>query len=234
MRTAVDLWGTFACYELKNNHRSSGDQNVLWREILRRVSLGMLTSRDVEVLNARLIDTGECSTKEERLDVFVDKFLESSDAGDEPLCLFPKRKMCQEFNNAVMSKRGEKPVVVRAMDVYNCPKHIQKSRVQSRVKTMDDDERDTAGLASEITLAVGARVMYLVNNKEIRGMVNGSRGTLLKFCYESNRRTVASILVKYDDIAEAQYVTRVDKMFVPLSGKCNYVKNCLELIEIFS
>ena len=216
--TAVDLWGTFYCFGLKNNHRSGGEENALWRDILRRVSLGMLTCNDIDILNCRIIDTSKCTLREERLDVFVRTFLELFDAGREPLCLFPKRVMCQEFNNAVMSKRGEKPVAIRAMDVYACPKTVKKKDVQKLVKEMDVDDRDTAGLASEIVLAVGARVMNLVNSKAIPEMVNGSRGTILKFCYEANRRTVAYIEVNFDGIAEPQRVTRESRMFVAHSA----------------
>lgn len=83
---------------------------------------------------------------------------------------------------------------------------------------MDADERDTAGLPRHLVLAVGARVMYLVNDKKEHRMVNGARGNLLKFHYEADKRTVASVEVKFDNMSKPTLVKRVDRMFRPMAG----------------
>ena len=59
--------------------------------------------------------------------------------------------------------------------------------------------------------------MYLVNSPTTSGLVNGARGTVLAMNYARNRRTVSSVTVKFDDIAEPQQVTKVQKMIMPLS-----------------
>ena len=76
----------------------------------------------------------------------------------------------------------------------------------------------STGLAKEIILAVGSRVMYLVNSKTIPGLVNGARGTVLSFSYAKNKRTVSSVTVQFDGMAEPQCVSKIDKMFMPLNG----------------
>ena len=75
----------------------------------------------------------------------------------------------------------------------------------------------SAGLAKQIVIAVGSRVMYLVNSPTTSGLVNGARGTVLRLNFARNRRTVSSVTVKFDDIAEPQQVTKIRKMIMPLS-----------------
>ena len=215
--TSLDLWGSFGFHMLSTNHRSSGEKNTLWRSILKRVSLGMLSENDITVLNTRLIDTRGCITKEEKLNVFVKTFIEAEKEGKEPLCLFPKRSMCSDFNKAIMVEKGENPLVIMSQDTYVHPGIIKKNEIQRKVNKMDNDDRETAGLSKCLLLAVGSRVMNLVNSKDTQGLVNGARGTILKFQYESNRKVVSHIEVKFDSIDEPVNVKRIDKMFTPMS-----------------
>ena len=147
MAMSLPLWDAFVPCQLSNNHRSAGDSNKVWRDILTNVALGMLSREDIQKLNERLIDTVDCISNEQRLMKFVNVFLEYLDGGHQPLCLFPKRTMCKEFNDAVMVRRQEKPVVLPAVDAYVCPKN-RKSQVLKKVNLMDEDERETAGNSS--------------------------------------------------------------------------------------
>ena len=124
--TSVDLWGTFAFHKLNNNHRCAGVENEIWRGIIERASLGNLNNNDVEILSKRLINTVDCTTKEEKLDVVTSNFIKAVVNKEDPLCLNPKRSMCAEFNNAVMIKRDEKPVKIGSMEAYYCPKAKKK------------------------------------------------------------------------------------------------------------
>lgn len=147
MATPLDLWGTVSSVRLTNNHRSAGDGNKLWRDMLSNAALGMLSESDIRHFNGRLIDTTDCVNVEQRLRKFVNMFVQFIDEGKEPLCLFPRRNMCKEFNEAVMVTRKEKPVVLMATDLINVAKEKRK-RVTEKVAIMDGpngDDRDTAG-----------------------------------------------------------------------------------------
>ena len=145
MPTSLDLWGEFSSCQLTNNHRSAGDGNRLWRDILSNVALGMLSKTDVQHLNGRLLDTNDCVSLVQRLDKFVSQFVQFIDEDKQPLCLFPLRSMCKEFNEAVMIKRKEKPVVLTCSDVICAPNKDRRKRAREKLDLMDKDDRDTAG-----------------------------------------------------------------------------------------
>ena len=214
---SLNLWNCFEIVELTTNHRQDGDANSLWRGILGRMKLGIMTKDDIMHLNSRLVDTTGCSSKEDRLKIFVNDFIEADKKGLEPLCLFPLRSMCKDFNDTVLSVTGLKPILLTAIDEYHGSKQRKKEALR-KVQNMDVDERDTAGLPKKIVLAVGCRVMYLVNEKGRPGIVNGARGTLESVIYERNKRTVKSLQIKFDDIDEVQTMVRVDKTFQVFTG----------------
>ena len=214
---SLNLWELFGYEELTVNHRQQGKENALWRGILNHMRLGMLSEDDIKHLISRLIDVSHCDSSEERLEAFVTKFLECEEQGLNPLCLFPKRSMCKEFNQAVMRRKSEKPVAITAVDEYCCSKK-KKKKVQEKVSKMDADERDTAGLPRTLVLARHSRVMYLVNDSTSPGMVNGARGTIQDIIFERDRKTVKKILVKFDDIEDVQTIERLDRMFQVFPG----------------
>ena len=145
MPTSLDLWGEFSSWRLTNNHRSAGDGNRLWRDILSNVALGMLSKTDVQNLNGRLLDTKDCISLDQRLNKFVSQFVQFIDEDKQPLCLFPLRSMCKEFNEAVMVKRKEKPVVLTCTDAICAPNKDRRKRAREKLELMDKDDRDTAG-----------------------------------------------------------------------------------------
>ena len=212
---SLNLWDCFEIVELTTNHRQNGDS--LWRDILGRMKLGMLTKDDISHMNSKLVDTSGCNSKEDCLLKFVDEFIDADKKGLQPLCLFPRRSMVREFNNTVLSVTGLKPLVLTAIDEYFGSKNRKKAAL-NKVQSMDADERDTAGLPQTIVLGVGCRVMYLVNEKGRPDIVNGSRGTLQSVVYERNKRRVKSLQIKFDDIDEVQAMERVDKTFQVFSG----------------
>ena len=223
--TTFDVWPKFQNIILTSNHRSSGPENKLWRDILENVSIATLNDRDITELNKRLIDTTSASTREEKLDIFVEKFLECERAGQSPICLLPLRIMCKEFNIAVMAKKNQKGIRIPCIDIYKLPTNRPKSKkpwkqlAMKEVAGFSTDDRQTGGLAETLVLAVGGRVMSIVNDKKTPGLVNGSCGNIIDFYYgRKDKKTVGYINVKFDNIPDTVQIKRIDRMFTPLKG----------------
>ena len=207
---APDLWKTFMYKELTTNHRQDGDENFRWRDVLTRVRFGMLNEKDIKYLNARLIDVSDCKNRssEEFLNIFVTKFLECEDEGLNPVCLLPKRSMCNEYNKAIMAQKGEVPTRIIAKDRLFCSRS-KRTTVLQKLQKMD--ERETAGLEKSLDIAVNTRVMLRINDKSTPGLVNGARGTVREIVPDSTGKAVTKILVKFDDIEDVQTIERRER-----------------------
>ena len=126
-----NLWQGFQFRQLNTNHRQQGEANKKWRAVLDHVRFATLTTTDVDYLNERIVDTSGCVAQSDYLDQYITKFLECDEAGLGPVCLLPENKMSEEFNNAVMKRKGQVPVRITAVDRFACP----SNRVQSVKKS---------------------------------------------------------------------------------------------------
>ena len=223
-----DLWKAFKYEELSTNHRQKGNDNAYWREVLSRVRFGMLGQDDIKYLKKRLIDVSMCTNKEQFIDIFVSKYLEKSEEGENPVCLLPKRSMCEEYNNAIMSRKGEKPIIILAKDRtwFNKNKRIA---AEKKFEHMDQDDRQTAGLEKCLKIAINSRVMLKINDKSTPGLVNGARGTVKQFVMEKDGKTVSGISVKFDGIEEVQVIKRKERKIKVMAG-CYVYRSMFPLV----
>ena len=226
---APNLWGGFDFRQLNTNHRQKGEENVRWRTILDHVRFGMLTSSDVDHLNKRIIDTSGCKLKAEYLERYVTNFLECENAGLGPVCLMPENKMVDEFNVAVMQKKGQVPTTITAEDKLQCPKD-KENLVHKLVSNLDSDE--TAGLEHYIKVAVNTRVMLRVNDKRTPGLVNGARGTVCEMVMDKKGK-VSKIMVQFDGIDAIQSIERIERKFNVLP-KCYVYRTMFPLINSYA
>ena len=227
---APDLWKLFQFEQLTTNHRQEGGENSRWRELLSRVRFGMLHSSDVHYLNERLIDTTGCKKASDYLDAYVTKFLECEAEGMNPVCLLPKRSMCDEYNKAIMARKGEVPIRVHAKDRFLCSRNKQKA-VEQKLKKLD--ERETAGLEHRLDVALNTRVMLRINDKRTGGLVNGARGTVRDIIKDSTGKTVTKIMVKFDNIDEVQCVERIERKIRVFAG-CYVYRSMFPLINSYA
>ena len=225
-----DLWKLFQFEQLTTNHRQDGPENARWRELLSRVRFGMLNSSDVQYLNKRMIDTSGCKKSSDYLAAYVTKFLECEEQGLNPVCLLPKRSMCDEYNRAIMARKGEVPTRVEARDELVCPKKMEET---VKKKLYQLDEHETAGLEQRLDIALNTRIMLRVNDQRTAGMVNGARGTVKDIIYDGTGKTVSKIMVKFDNIEEVQCIERVRRMIM-VAPRCFVYRKMFPLINAYA
>ena len=227
---APNIWEGFKFRQLNTNHRQKGDDNIKWRTTLDHIRFGTLSSSDVDYLNERIIDTSGCKLKGEYLDRYVTKFLECEAAGLGPVCLLPENKMVEEFNAAVMQKKGEVPFKVCASDKLQCPKD-KEIFVRKLLSTLESNE--TGGLESYLNLAVNTRIMLRVNDKRTPGLVNGARGTVNEIVMDSSGKEATKIMVQFDGIDKVQAIERIERKFQVHPG-CYIYRKMFPLINSYA
>ena len=223
-----NLWEGFQFRQLNTNHRQQGEENKRWRAVLSHVRFATLTSADVDYLNERIIATSGCKTPSDLLNQYVTTFLECEEAGMGPVCLLPENKMSEEFNNAVMKRKGQVPTRIAAIDRFACP----KDRLQSVKNVLAGLEtKQTGGLDQHLDIAINTRVMLRVNDKRNPGLVNGARGAVHEIISSGN--VVTKILIKFDDIEEVQTIERAERKFQVLP-KCFVYRKMFPLINSYA
>ena len=230
---APNLWDVFQFRQLNTNHRQKGNENQKWRSTLDHVRYGMLSGNDIEYLNERMIDTSGCKLQGDYLDRYVTKFLECEKEGLGPVCLLPANKMVNEFNRAVMQKKGEVPVTIKSLDTFSCR---NEKLLSSTKKILPDLESDkTGGLEAELDLAINTRVMLRVNDKRTPGLVNGARGTVhdIKMKTTKTGCVATEIVVKFDGIEKLQTVERIERKF-QVFPNCYVYRKMFPLINSYA
>ena len=105
----------------------------------------------------------------------VEKYTELSKGGSSPICLFPTRKACKEFNGQIISALDNELHKIVCIDEIDetSSSHKWSKKAQKQLEKLNNDSNLTAGLEAELTLAVQARVMLRRNIDTKQGLVNG-------------------------------------------------------------
>ena len=178
---SVNTWKETIVYdELTINERQKKDG--LFVDILDQVRRGSPSPESLECLKMRVIDVP-----------VVDKYVELSKRGSSPVCLFPTRKACREFNDKMLSALDTEVHKIVCIDEIDktSSSHKWTKKAQKQLEKLNNDSNLTAGLEAELTLAVGARVMLRRNIDTKQGLVNGAIGTV---------RSISShkLIIKFD------------------------------------
>jgi ATP-dependent DNA helicase PIF1 len=112
-----------------------------------------------------------------------------------PTLIFPLRKQVQEYNQNELEK------LIKNKNEY----HIYNSSYTFS-KNMEEYEKDRysyiinegTNCEDRLELAVGAQVMYLVNDFE-NSLVNGSRGVIVDFINKVNENVVNNVIIKEEE-----------------------------------
>ena len=139
----------------------------------------------------------------------VEKYTELNKGGSSPICLFPTRKACKEFNRQMISALDNELHKIVCIDEIDetSSSHKWSKKAQKQLEKLNNDSNLTAGLEAELILAVGARVMLRRNIDTKRGLVNGAIGTVT---FISSQK----LFVKFDHMDEPCPIEMVRSKFL--------------------
>ena len=198
MSTDLSLWSHFKYDELEINQRQKYDDNTEFKECLSRIRLGIVLPSDVDLLSSRCIKV----SKENPMESLVNYYNDLAKDGTFPVCLLPTRSMVREFNDAVLASRSRSTIVdIPAIDEIDCKVRKMKENAQQKLKKMDLDDRNTAGLESCLRVSVRTRVMLRRNIDTGKKLVNGSTGTITNLKMNQYNQ-VRQIVIQFDGISE--------------------------------
>ena len=207
MCCSINIWNDSVVYdELTINERQKTDKE--FSSMLNCVRRGCPTDETLSTLKQRVIT-----------DSISKKFTELQVAGKTPVCLFPKRKACDQFNTEMLQSLTSKVHELVCTDeidetVSTCK--MTKKAIEHLDK-MNSDCNMTAGLEAKLSLAVGARVMLRRNIDTKSGLVNGAIGTVLSI-------TVNHVNVQFDHICNPYNVEMVRSRFMVMKNFYVYRK----------
>ena len=205
--TSVNIWRDAITYdELTINERQKKD--VEFSSMLDCVRCGQPTDETLNLLKKQVIEGSA-----------VDKFVELQQSEQSPVCLFPRRKACDHFNNEMLNRLTSQVHDLFCTDEVDetCSTRKWSKKAAEQLEKLNNDCNLTAGLEAKLTLAVGARVMLRRNIDTNAGLVNGAIGTVLSIRSDH-------VSVQFDHISEPYDVEKVKSRFMVMKNYYVYRK----------
>ena len=202
---SVNIWKDAIVYdELCINERQKKDGN--YTEILNQVRCGSVTQDSLDKLKERVIEGN-----------VLEKYIELTNNGFSPICLFPTRKACKEFNQQMLCTLDTQLHNIACVDEIDATLSTKNwsSKEQKNLDKLNQDSNSTGGLEAEITLAVGACVMLQRNIDTKEGLVNGALGTV-------TRISSSKVMVKFDHLENACAIEKIRGRFLLQKTFCVY------------
>ena len=202
-----NIWKECVTYdELTINERQKNDKQ--FSSMLDCVRHGSPTEETLHTLEGRVIT---CSVQE--------KFNELQSSGQSPVCLFPTRKACEQFNVEMLNSLNTKVHEIDCIDEVDETQSMCKwhKKAAEQLKKLNSDCNNTAGLEAKLILAVGARVMLRRNIDTKAGLVNGAIGTVTAIAAHH-------ITVKFDHLSESFDIEKVKGKFMVMKNYYVYRK----------
>ena len=204
---SVNIWRDAVTYdELTINERQKTDAQ--FSSMLDCVRCGCPTDETLSTLQERVIHG-----------CISDKFVELRQSGQSPVCLFPRRKACDEFNSEMLSRLTTQVHQLLCTDEVDETRSTRKwnKKAAELLEKLNKDCNMTVGLEAKLMLAVGARVVLRHNVDTNTGLVNGAIGTVLSIRQDH-------IMVQFDHISEPYDVEKVKSRFIVMKNYYVYRK----------
>ena len=202
--TSVNIWQDCVTYdELTINERQKNDPE--YSRVLNSIRCSYIDKKIQSILEKKVID---CSVDK--------KFDQLAKERQSPVCLFPTRNACNEFNCLMLQKLPGTTHELTCVDEVDETASTGKwsKEAESELKKRTDCNR-TAGLETVLTLAVGARVMLHRNIDTKAGLVNGALGTVTSI-------TASRVSVQFDHMTDPYDVAKVKSKFILNKNFCIY------------
>jgi ATP-dependent DNA helicase PIF1 len=172
-------------------------KDPIFQEVLNQARRGELTKKSIKVLASRM-------------------GLDYKDQAIQPTMLFTRRAQVDEINMSHLRKLTTERRTFKATTLFQ---PLESTRglteedpfVKRAILKLDTD----APYNAELTLAIGAQVMLLVNKPEL-GLANGSRGVVTGFGPSTTDLSPASSSVKVDDALLVPFVKFRNGLTIPI------------------
>ena len=204
---SVNIWRDSVIYdELTINERQKKDSE--FSSMLDSVRCGFSTDETISILNKRVITM-----------CLSEAFNDLQGSGQSPVCLFPTRKACHDFNMEMLNSLSSKIHELVCTDEVDETISIHKwnKKASEQLEKLNSDCNKTAGLEAKLSLAVGARVMLRHNLDTKSGLVNGAMGTVM--CI-----TLQHVTVQFDHITQPYNIELVKSKFMVMKNYYVYRK----------
>ena len=205
--TAVNIWKDSVVYdELTINERQKKDKE--FSSLLDCVRRGCPTDETLCTLKKRVVEVS-----------ISDKFSELQKSGQTPVCLFPTRKACDDFNYEMLRQLTSEVHELLCTDEVDQTVTSRKwtKKAAEQLEKLNNDCNMTAGLEAKLSLSVGARVMLRRNIDTKAGLVNGALGTVLSITFEH-------VTVQFDHMNDPYKVEMVKSRFMVMKNFYVYRK----------
>ena len=208
--TSVNIWRDSVVYDELTiiNERQKTDKE--FSSMLNCVRRGSPTDETLSILEERIINIS-----------ISDKFSELQKSGQTPICLFPTRKACDNFNAKMLSHLDSKLHELVCTDEVDLTSSARKwnKKMAEKLEKLNSDCNMTAGLEARLLLAVGARVMLRRNIDTKAGLVNGALGTQGVLSIALHHVTV-----QFDHMSKPHDVEMVKSIFIIMKNFYVYRK----------
>ena len=205
--TSVNIWRDVVTYdELTINERQKKDAK--FSAMLDSVRCGCPTAETITTLQERLVQGS-----------IADRFIELWKHGQSPVCLFPRRKTCNDFNSEMLGRLTSEVHELLCTDEVDktCNPRKWTKKTADKLAKLSNDCNMTAGLEAKLLLAVGAQVMLRLNIDTNAGLVNGAIGTVVSV--QPNH-----ITVQFDHTNKLYNVEKVKSRFTIMKNFYIYRK----------
>ena len=170
MKPNVNLWRTFSLCELKQNMRQQGDKTFI--DILNALRVGEMNSNHLNTLLKK-----------------VSKREDGQFSIERAIRIYPTNDQVKKHNKKVLRHFRKKRVEMytfKAQDqIIDSTKNLNKVNIDNIISK---DINKTAGLPTNLTLFVGAKVMIRSNIDVSKGLVNGAIGNITEIIWPNFRR----------------------------------------------
>lgn len=159
--TAVNIWKETVVYDELTINECQKDAQ--FSALLDEVRRGCVTADTATTLKGRVFTES-----------VIDTFKELQGSGHSPVCLYPKRGPCEDFNLSMLKSLPSKVVELPCKDEVDETNSTRKwnKKAAEQLEKLNKDSNLTAGLEAVLHIAVGARVMLCRNLDTEIGMVH--------------------------------------------------------------